>query len=186
MKFQKNHQYFRWFSKRAAKLPRWLVATAALPSRYQTCLAVTNRRRCIWFSLGNARLCQHRTFSKNWRVTASLSRPMSRVVHRGILCSFSYRSALQMCHHGVRASLRGRRVAASRWGKKDGVVQSFGRPYCKRSRICGHCELTPPVVPVRTSFCRGRFRDQSLCVKLLWQRCCSSGSRCRQSTCGGG
>ena len=70
-------------------------------------------------------------------------------------CS-DYRSTRSTSPHGALASLRGRRVAASRWGKKDGAVQSFGRPYRRDGRLCGHFELTPAIVPVRTYFCRGR------------------------------
>lgn len=48
------------------------------------------------------------------------------------------------------------------------MVQSFERPCCTRNRICRHYELTPPVVPVRTSFCRGRSRDQNLFCQVAF------------------
>jgi hypothetical protein len=52
----------------------------------------------------------------------------------------------------------------------------------------GHYVLTPPIVPVRTTSCRGRIR-RTICVKLAEPPSCrwhsTSGSRCHQPTCGG-
>lgn len=64
-------------------------------------------------------------------------------------------SACVMLPYEALASLRGRHCAASGWGKKGSMAQSLSRP-CHQGRICGRYELRPPIVPVRTSSCRGR------------------------------
>jgi hypothetical protein len=94
-------------------------------------------------------------------MTASLSRAVSSSAR---ITSCRHPFALQlMMPHGALASLRGRRKPPHD-GMRRWAVQSVGRPLPLISgRGGGHYELTPPVVPVRTFFCRSRTRYHLAC-----------------------
>jgi hypothetical protein len=90
-----------------------------------------------------------------------------RLLYRGIRQGQSYFISLflprlgwrwQMTSQGARASLRGRHLPPH-----DGLRRMGGSIFGASlpmmvGRVCGHYELTSPVVPVRTPSCRSRTR----------------------------
>jgi len=89
------------------------------------------------------------------RTTAFPSRHSSRA----ILLRFAFLFAVrlwQIASLGARASLRGRHRGRLMMGLVMGWFNLWSVLADDGRRVCGRCELTSPVVPVRTPSCRSR------------------------------